>query len=75
MKKTCRSTVTWVEWFNNRRLLEPIGDIPPAEYEKLIMNKLSLQQHDSNKNVSDETGAIQSKLRAAAPHNCFRLLG
>jgi len=20
-------------WFNNRRLLEPIGDIPPAEFE------------------------------------------
>lgn len=21
----------WVDWFNNRRLLEPIGNIPPAE--------------------------------------------
>lgn len=21
----------WVDWFNNRRLLQPIGDIPPAE--------------------------------------------
>jgi len=20
-------------WFNHRRLLEPIGDVPPAEYE------------------------------------------
>ena len=28
-----RSTLTWVDWFNNRRLLEPIGDMPPAEYE------------------------------------------
>jgi transposase InsO family protein len=26
-------TLEWVDWFNNRRLLEPIGDIPPAEYE------------------------------------------
>ncbi len=25
--------VEWVEWFNNRRLLEPIGNIPPAEAE------------------------------------------
>jgi putative transposase len=24
----------WVEWYNNRRLLEPIGDIPPAELEQ-----------------------------------------
>jgi transposase InsO family protein len=23
-----------VEWFNNRRLLEPIGNIPPAEAEE-----------------------------------------
>ena len=21
----------WVDWFNNRRLLEPIGNIPPSE--------------------------------------------
>ena len=30
-----QATLTWVEWFNNRRLLRPIGDIPPAEYEML----------------------------------------
>ena len=28
-------TLKWVDWFNHRRLLEPIGDIPPAEYEAL----------------------------------------
>jgi len=27
------ATLTWVNWFNNRRLLEPIGNIPPAEAE------------------------------------------
>ena len=27
-------TLKWVEWFNNRRLLEPIGNIPPAEAEE-----------------------------------------
>jgi transposase InsO family protein len=25
------ATLEWVDWFNNRRLLEPIGNIPPAE--------------------------------------------
>lgn len=25
----------WVDWFNNRRLFEPIGNIPPVEYEEL----------------------------------------
>jgi len=29
------ATLEWVDWFNNRRLLEPIGNIPPAEYEML----------------------------------------
>ena len=24
------ATLQWVDWFNNRRLLEPIGNIPPA---------------------------------------------
>jgi putative transposase len=27
------ATLEWVDWFNHRRLLEPIGDVPPAEYE------------------------------------------
>jgi len=27
------ATLEWVDWFNHRRLLEPIGDLPPAEYE------------------------------------------
>ena len=25
------ATLEWGDWFNNRRLLEPIGNIPPAE--------------------------------------------
>jgi len=27
------ATLEWVDWWNNRRLLEPIGYVPPAEYE------------------------------------------
>ena len=27
------ATLEWVDWFNNRRLLEPMGNIPPAEAE------------------------------------------
>jgi putative transposase len=27
------ATLEWVDWFNHRRLLEPLGDMPPAEYE------------------------------------------
>lgn len=28
------ATLEWVDWFNNKRLLEPIGNVPPAEAEK-----------------------------------------
>ena len=28
------ATLAWVDWFNNRRLLEPIGNIPPVELEQ-----------------------------------------
>jgi putative transposase len=27
------ATLQWVDWFNHRRLLEPIGNVPPAELE------------------------------------------
>jgi len=27
------ATLEWVDWFNNRRLLEPLGYVPPAEFE------------------------------------------
>jgi transposase InsO family protein len=30
-----RATLTWVDWFNHRRLLRPIGDVPPAEFEMM----------------------------------------
>jgi transposase InsO family protein len=27
------ATLNWIDWFNTRRLLEPIGYVPPAEFE------------------------------------------
>ena len=29
------ATLEWVDWFNHPRLLEPIGNMPPAEREAL----------------------------------------
>jgi putative transposase len=34
------ATLEWVDWFNNRRLLEPIGDVPPAEFEEMYYQQL-----------------------------------
>ena len=27
------ATLAWVDWYNGRRLLEPLGHVPPVEYE------------------------------------------
>jgi transposase InsO family protein len=35
------ATLTWVDWFNTRRLLSPIGYVPPAEYEAHYYNELA----------------------------------
>ena len=35
-----KATLTWVDWFNNRRLLRPIGDCSPAEYEVLYYQQI-----------------------------------
>jgi len=30
-----RATLNWIDWFNHRRLLSSIGDVPPKEFEDL----------------------------------------
>jgi len=38
------ATLEGVDWFNKRRLLEPIGNIPPAEaacYAQLAMTRIA----------------------------------
>ena len=47
------ATLEWVDWFNNRRLLEPIGNIPPAEAE-------------ANYYAALETPALAAKLRSTS---------
>jgi putative transposase len=36
------ATLDWVDWFNHRRLLESIGDVPPAEYEARYYEQTSV---------------------------------
>ncbi len=37
------ATLEWVDWFNNRRLLEPIGNVPPAEAEARYYTQAEVQ--------------------------------
>jgi putative transposase len=47
------ATLEWVDWFNHRRLFEPIGHIPPAELEEMFYRERVL---------AEEAGLTQSSL-------------
>ncbi len=56
------ATLEWVDWFNHRRLLEPIGNMPPAEAEAIYYQQLTdrLKRHDSHQRASGIPGAVQA---------------
>ena len=59
------ATLEWVDWFNNRRLLEPIGNIPPAEAEEryyAMLRTTSTWPRDSNQTASGKPGAVRDSL-------------
>ena len=37
------ATLGWVDWYNNKRLLEPIGNIPPVELENAYYEQMEGQ--------------------------------
>jgi transposase InsO family protein len=37
------ATLDWVSWFNNKRLLEPLGYVPPVEYEQAYYHRQAAQ--------------------------------
>ena len=54
------ATLRWVDWFNNRRLLEPIGYVPPAEYEASYYQQLAgsgARRHPDTHNEIDGKAA------------------
>ena len=56
------ATLEWVGWFNHRRLLEAIGNIPPAEAEAqyhAVARTTSISQRDSHPTASGKPGAVQ----------------
>ena len=54
------ATLERVDWFSNRRLLEPIGNISPVEFEIAYYQQIeeSADTAYSNQIVSGKAGAI-----------------
>jgi putative transposase len=46
------ATLEWVDWFNHRRLLEPIGHVPPAEFEAAYHRREDLSRTAALKDPS-----------------------
>ena len=40
MREVEWDTLKWIDWYNNRPLLDPIGYIPPAEIEEAFYANL-----------------------------------
>jgi hypothetical protein len=61
MEQVELATLEWVDWFNNRQLFEPIGNIPRVEYEALYYQQQETPAivADSINLVSGKTGAVQ----------------
>jgi transposase InsO family protein len=45
------ATLEWVSWFNHHRLLEPIGYIPPAEFEAMYYRSKEAQEESQTENA------------------------
>jgi putative transposase len=71
------ATLRWVDWFNTRRLLEPIGYVPPDEYETQYYAQVeaeSTSHRDSRRGARrhpqpDDTAYGQA---AECPHDVLR---
>jgi hypothetical protein len=44
------ATLEWVPWYNGQRLMEPLPDVPPAEYEE--------QHRQQHRAQADQSAAV-----------------
>jgi hypothetical protein len=51
-------TIEWVDWFNHKRLLQPIGYLPPAEFEARTIS--GPRWPDSHNSLSDVAGTVHN---------------
>ena len=52
------ATLGWVHWWNNERLLEPIGNVPPAEFEAIWRTRSENQPTGSPESGAGSDGGI-----------------
>lgn len=60
-------TLESVDWFNHRRLLEPIGDLPPAEFEARTISRP--RWPDSTNPPFEIPGTLHPAIRPMTQYN------
>ena len=55
------ATLSWVHWWNTERLLEPIGYVPPVEFEQIWRNKVESEALRSPESPAIETGGTNHR--------------
>ena len=69
------ATLRWVDFFNNRRLLEPIGYVPPAEYEATYYEQLNSHATIAQPNHTGALGGILDSAPQSLAQAADRLQG
>ncbi len=68
------ATLEWVDWFNNRRLLEPIGNIPPAEAEEryyAMLEAPAMAAYFKPNSLRQTRGGSKSNPRTRLSHGTY----
>jgi transposase InsO family protein len=70
------ATLRWVDWFNHRRLLEPIGYVPPAEYEARYYgqvggHELAASRPDEGRSAASSTPHLSPSRRPPSTCSAF----
>jgi putative transposase len=56
------ATLSWVHWWNTQRIVEPIGDIPPVEYESAFYDSRS-DEFDAPVTALATTASLRTNVR------------
>ncbi len=47
------ATLSWVHWWNTKRLLEPIGSVPPVEFEQQWLDRQAVSQTHNDERLPE----------------------
>ncbi len=68
------ATLGWVDWWNNRRLLWPVGGVPPAEFEATRLAQLVDEPKRATRRPDVELGGMTTAVGCYPPGTVVEVL-